>query len=502
MKTIVQGQYCGGLIHRFAFLSMSILATVWVGNLLAQETEPRTGTPSKLRDAPEAVFGQDPTSDELQRQDVEKFLLKEIGDLIPGGLGSGTSREEAAKAAVKAFLDDPEKTVDELEKVKATGSEVPPPSLLIAAMYYSIGNRVDGQRYLEDAAMQAPNLPTIYNAFARLAIADGRRTDAQVLMEKARSLIDAKTWSDEEAKFFELIYRDAMADLRMMQNEYGKVRELLESLVATHPELPKNYMRLAQIDFRQDRIEECLKNLQQFRRLTPDTRVPELLLATMFAQAGMDKQSEEWVSKALAQYSGEKSVVIEYVDWMVAHEKFERALEAIEKNRTLLADSPAVSMLEGKVAFAQERFADAEKIFSAVRVMEPTNIEVSTMLAISMAELGDRQKLEKALEIARQNAQLQSQNPVAMSVLGWLFFKQNNLQGAGEAFNRAVQLGQLPAEASFYIAKFVEARGQKDDALQLVESALMSRGLFLYRKQAEQLRAKLAPADQLAPPKQ
>ncbi len=487
-------------LRRVVFMAcLCWLSTIQV---LAQDAANRSDSSGKLKDAPEVTSPQDSSNDEAQRQELASFLLKEITDLIPGGIGAGTPREKAAMAAIQAFINEPNKALDHLKEMQATGTEVPPASLLLAAMYYAIGNRAEGLRYLEDAAMQAPNLPTIYNAFARLAIADGRKTDAQVLLEKLRSLIDAGKWSELERKFFDLLYRDSLADLKMMQNEYGKVRELLESLIASHPEIPKNYMRLAQIDFRQDRIDDCLKNLQTFRQLTPDTRVPELLLASMFAQAGQDQHSEEWVIKALSQYSGERSVVIEYIDWMVAHEKFDKAIEAIEKNRSLLGDSPAALMLEGKIAFAQERYADAEKIFLNLRVQEPTNIEVSTMLAVSMAELGDRQKLDKALEIARQNVQIQPQNPVTMSVLGWLLFKQNNLQAAADAFNRSIQLGQLPAESSYYIARFVEARGQKEDALQLLESTLQSRGLFLYRRQADQLRAKLAPTDRLAPPKQ
>ncbi|MEQ1904690.1 MAG: tetratricopeptide repeat protein [Pirellulaceae bacterium] len=438
-----------------------------------------------------------------QREAVIATFVKEINDLTPGGIEKDKDLKEAVKTAAGVFIEDPTSALEQLERLRKAYPVLPPGSLLVAALHYSAGNRTEGQRQLEDAANSHPNLPTIYNAFARLAIADGRRTDAVVLLEKSRNLIDSGSYSKEETDFYDMIYRDAMADLMLLRNDFGKAREFLESLIASAPTVAKNYMRLAQVDFRQEKIDECLKHLEEFRKIVPETRVPELMLATLYSQVGLDTQSKVWVEKALAKYPGEKAVVIEYVDWMVAHERFDEASASLEKSKDLLAGLPGVLMLKGKIAFAQQKFEDAEKIFAEVRTSEPSNVEVSTMLAISMAELGDKDKLEKAVEIAKQNAQLQQQNPVTLSVLGWVLFKQNNLQAAGDILNRATQLsqGQLAPESMYYIAKFLEARGQKEQALQFVTRSLDSTSLFLYRKAALELKQQLAPTGDLTPPK-
>ncbi len=484
-------------------LCLLAVGTTTDAMMLQESTEKAQGkTPTSN---PKSAGGKPQPSAEAaaQRETVVTTFAKEINDLTPGGIDKDKDLKEGVKAAVGVFIDDPTRALEQLDRLRKAYPALPPGALLVAALHYSAGNQTEGRRHLEDAANSHPNLPTIYNAFARLAIADGRRTDAVVLLEKSRALIDAGNYSKEETDFYDMIYRDAMADLMMLRNDFGKAREFLESLITNNPTIAKNYMRLAQVDFRQEKIDDCLKHLEEFRKIVPESRVPELMLATLYSQVSLDAQSKGWVDKALAKYPGEKAVVIEYVDWMVAHERFEEASAALEKSKNLVAGLPGVLMLKGKVAFAQQKFEEAEKIFTEVRSSEPTNVEVSTMLAISMAELGDKDKLEKALEIAKQNAQLDQQNPVTLSVLGWVLFKQNNLQAAGEFLNRATQItrGQLAPESLYYIAKFLETRGQKEQALQFVTQALDSTALFLYRKAALELKQQLAPTGELTPPK-
>ncbi len=429
-------------------------------------------------------------------------LVGEVDLLTPGGISNDAKLKEGVTSAVRAFIDgDAAGTYEQLERLRLAHSKLPPTSLVIAALHFTTGNVAEGARQLEDAANASPNLPKIYNAFARIAISQGRKTDARVLLEKSQTLIKENKWSAEDLAYFEKMHADAMADLLILRDDFGSAREFLEALLKNDPNMSKSIMRLAQIDFRQGKIEDCLKRLEEFRRLTPDSRVPELMLATLLAQTGDESSAENWVVKALEKYPAEQPVVLEYLDWMVAHENFEKADELLQRMEVKIGSLPAVLMLKGKMAFARQEYEQAEKLFSTLRTSEPTNAEVSTMLALSMAELNDPEKLQKAMEIAGQNVQLQPRNPTIMAVLGYLFLKSNNLPAAGEWLNRSTQSGTIAAESAFYIAEFLNKQGDKARALELVNTSLENRGLFLYRQPALQLKKQLSDKDEsLTPP--
>lgn len=434
-------------------------------------------------------------------------LLSEIHDLTPGGIRGAGELETGCQAAVRAFIDgDANGALEQFDRLRQKHPQLPPAALLLAGLFYSVGNAQQGSRWLEDAANANPDLPTIYNAFARLAIAQGRKTDARVLLEKSQSVLSGGTWSPTETEFFTKMYHDCMADLMLLRSDYADARRYLELLLQADPAMGKAVMRLAQVDFRQKKFSEALQRLEEFRKLAPESRVPELMLASMHAEDGQESEAANWVQKAFERYPEDNNVVLEYVDWMVAHEDFAAALGAIQKNESRVGMLPAVLMFRGKIAFAQMQYSQAEEYFSRVRASEPTNVEVSTMLAISMAEQNDADKLNKALEIAKQNVQLQPQNPVTASVLGWVLFKQNNLAGAGEWLNRAAQGGRLPPESAYYIAKFLMQQGAREQALEFTNNALKTSGLFLYRQPAEALQKELnnsAPGSSgtLNPPK-
>lgn len=436
------------------------------------------------------------------REEVEQALVNEIRELTPGGIATEGKLRDGVAAAVRAFLDnDPQGMLEQMDRLKGDFPELPPSSLALAALYFTTGNGNEGMWRLEEAANVAPTLPSIYNAFARVAISQGRLTDARVLLEKNDAMIQQGKWSKVQQDYFVNMHADAMADLLLARNDFGSARRYLTELLSRQPEMSKSVMRLAQIDFREKKLDDCLKRLEEFQKLNPDSRVPELMMATMLVQAGQEPEAEAWVQKALQKYPKNQAVLVEFVDWMVAHEKFDEAAAVLEQSETMIGSLPAIMMLKGKMAFAQGKYAEAEALFSTLRSSEPSNVEVATMLAIAMAEVNDPEKLGKAVEIAAQNAQLQPRNATTAAVLGYLLLKQKNLSGAGEWLNRSTQSGVISPEAAFYIAKFLSAQGDAARAVELVNNALSNPGLFLYRRQALELKQQLSGEEEsLTPP--
>ncbi len=434
-----------------------------------------------------------------EAEKIVNALFKEISDLTPGGTNDKSLRAGITEAIQTFLAGDGVKANEQFDVLHEKFPLLPPSAFLMASLYYSTGNAQEANRRLEEAAETDPELPSIYNAFGRIAISQNRMTDALVLLEKSQAVADAGTFSEVEMAFFQKNHEDAMADLMLIRNDFGSARKYLESLIAKYPNMTKTIYRLAQLDFRQGNTDAALKQLENFKRFSPGARVPELMIASMLVQGDKEKEAGAWVDKALAKYPNDNKVLLEYVDWMIAHENFEAVDKILASNGEKISNLPAVVMLKGKMAFARQQYEEAESFFSELRATEPSNIEVSTMLAIAMAERNDPGKLEKAVQMATQNMQLQQQNAIVMAVLGYLLLKQEKVQLAGEWLNRASASGNVPPETAFYIASFLQKQGDKVRATELVNSALSNKGLFLYRLPAQQLQKELASTPQNEP---
>ncbi|MFN5323238.1 MAG: tetratricopeptide repeat protein [Planctomycetota bacterium] len=419
-------------------------------------------------------------------------LTAEVAALTPGNLEQPPELKSEVTAAVTLLLEGKvEPARQKLDELRAKHPELPPVQLTLAAVYFAINNNQEGLRLLEEAATGHPDLPTIYNAFSRLAIAQRRRTDALALLDKARAKIDSGKWSELERGHFELAWLDAMSDLMMMRRDFGEARKYLDQILSRKPEDPRTVMRLAEVDFSQDKQADCLKGLQRFSELNPERPSPELMMATLLAASKRLPEADEWVEKARKAQPENPKVLIDYANWMLDREKFTEASSALEALQKVNPDQPAGSLLRAKVAFAGRDYAEAERLLGELRVSDPGNPDVANLWAMALAENPEQSKRQRALEVAAQNAQLQPQNPVAAAILGWVLFRQDDLNQAREWFGRASQSQRLTPEMAYFLAKFLQSSGQKEQALQLVTQALEQPGLFLYRTSARELRKEL-----------
>jgi predicted Zn-dependent protease len=464
-----------------------ILLAVWSQVAVAQDPSAAPAGESGTVANPQSS-----ETEETNRAALLERLTAEVAALTPGNLEQPPELKAEVTTAITLLLEGKvEPTRQKLDEMRSKHPQMPPVQLTLAAIYFAINNNPEGLRLLEEAATGHPDLPTVYNAFSRLAIAQRRRTDALALLDKARTKIDAGNWSEQERAHFELAWLDAMSDLMMMRRDFGEARKYLDQILGRRPNDPRTVMRLAEVDFSQDKPAECLKGLQRFSELTPERPSPELMMATLFAASKRLPEADEWVEKARQAQPENPKVLLDYANWMLDREKFAAATEALEALEKVSPDQPTGSLLRAKVAFASQDYASAEKILGILRVSDPGNPDVANLWAMALAENPDESKRQRALEVAAQNAQLQPQNPLAAAILGWVLFRQNDLNQAREWLGRASQSQRLTPEMAFFLAKFLQSSGQKEQALQLVTQALEQPGLFLYRTPARELRKEL-----------
>ncbi len=480
-----------------------VAAGTWVGQadgLPAPQTEkiptaaapqePATGDSAQLSGSENKQIPED-------RQRAIDFLVNELVQLTPGKSGLSAELKAAYATAAGNVVDTkPEEARATLDAAAAEHPTMPPAGLLMSAMYFAGGNAAQGSVMLEETSLKHADYPLVYTAFARLALSQQRRTDARVLLEKADQLMQANPATDPVvAAHFSDSNLDARIDLYILDQKVDQARQALEQLRERDPENARTWLRLGEVAFRQEKPEESLDFLKKYSAAEKNAPEAELLLATFYQQTGKAEEAGQWVQKAFENHPENVSVLTQYATWQVNQENFDLANQALAKVENLAGNMPAATLLKGKMAFAQQSYELAESRFAELVKLDPNNSEVANLWAMALAESSSSEKLARALEQAQKNMQQQPQNPFAATVLGWVYFRQKNMEQANVWFSRAAQSRNLPPEAAYYFARFLQKVGQTEQALQLVNGALESDNLFLYRNSAVALKGELTAAD-------
>lgn len=435
------------------------------------------------------------------RQRIVETLMAEANEMIPGDVDSSPERKTAALGYVNAFVDgDGEKVISLIKAQKQTDPLYPPTELIVAAMQFAVNNGAVGRQTLEKAALENPEYPGIFIAFARLAINENRQSDSLALLEKAKRLVDSGSWSEVENQHFQERYLDSLADVMMRYEKWNEANAILNQLEQISSGKPKTLVRQAEIAYRQQDADRSLRLLSQFSSKMADegteSRRPELMLATWFNRDGKTDEAQKWVELANENYPDDVDVMAEYADWMVGRERYADARIAIERIVKAKGETVATKFIKGKIAFAQGGYGLAEAHFSELSLREPGNFELANLWALSLIESRDQEKRQKALQVAQRNVQVQPNNGVALGILGWVFYKLGDPNQAQNWLNRAAQTRVNSPEISYFVATILSEQGQTAQAKQIIDAAVKHQGVFLYREPAVELQKSLAKKEE------
>ncbi len=422
-------------------------------------------------------------------------LLNELVNLTPGKVAEGTELHIAYTDAIKAFIaGDGQKAIGVLRAQAEANKVLPPAELLFSGLLYAINDTQRGLALLEDTANKNPDHPAVYMAFARLAIAQGRQTDAGALLEKCNRVFAAATLEPEEKTYYETQLLDAMATVAMEQKRFPDARKHVERLLVVSPGNPKAFLALAELEFEEGKIDSALQNLEKFRSAQPKARSPELVLAAWFTQRGKTKEAADWIQKASQKYPDDAGVQIEFANYCVNTKNFAAANEAIKKVESAVGESPASTLLKAKIAFATQSYGVAESHYKKLVDSAPNNFDAVNMYALSLIESSDQAKQQSARQIAQRNYQQVPDNQIAQAAFGWILLKSGQTEQAANLLGRAARSPELAPEIAYFLASYMHQTGKNEQARMVLEPALKNEGFFLYRVAANKLMKSISEA--------
>ena len=434
---------------------------------------------------------------QAQQQEALKkmndMLYKELDTLVPGEQAEGSPAAESLHAAVDAVMNrKADMAFVILEQAVTSNPEFPPAELLMAGLSFAAKDQRNGLQYLRKAAIKNPEHPAVYAAYGRMASGTNRSVDAKVHFEKLFNLLsDVK---DEAAlQHYQNEYLEGMSQAAAQLEDFKLSRELAGQLLERKPGNTNALQLLAKVAFEEGNLSEAATNLAKIREKNPETRAPEALIGTWFVQKNQPEKAVAWYNKLPAAYPNDASVQLEYAVWALTQEKVEAAAEAIAKAEAIDAPTLATRNLKGKIAFFQRKYDDAVEIYKALHEEFPANSEVSNMYVLSMIESSSAANKALANELANANLQKKPNNRILLATLGYVRLKTLGVnEQLTSIFAKVNQTrDRRTPEVDYFLASFLKEAGDTQNALKVLQQASQFSGLFLYRKQADQMRQAL-----------
>jgi tetratricopeptide (TPR) repeat protein len=365
--------------------------------------------------------------------------------------------------------------------------ELFPARLLFAKLCLLNEQPALGRAALEQAAVEKPDLPETYLVFGRLALREGRLTDAQLQLDKAAALADSGSWSEPLRTTFRLDAREGLAAVAERRKDWPAAAAALAAVLALDPSNGRARQRLAAALFRQGRHEQAHAELLQAVKDDATLEPAALVMGRLFAEEGDAAKAAEWMEGAVRSAPDDVRARRAFASWLLGQDRAERAKVQAEAAARLDPNSSETRLVRGLIAWYLKDYGTAEQIFQALHLESPADLTASNYWALALAEQSDPAKRQRAFQVAQVNARLHPNSAEALTTLGRASFQVGRFDEAEQELRAAMSSGTTSPEAAYYFARVLSARGRPDaEVVRWLKAGLDAPGRFAFRAEAQQ----------------
>ena len=469
--------------HRFCAV---VCATAISSTLLAQDNAA----------TPKPGNTQAPAGNQVDAAAVERAttnVRKAISVLIPGGIAEGTPRGDQFGSVIDKFGRGLARdAMDDLEKMCAADSELPPAEIIMAGLTFAVGDNKSGIALLESSAIKTPDYPGVYLSFAQLALNGGRVTDASLHADKTAKLIESGNLTPAQKDHFLKQYYEIASTIFSRRKQDSQADKMLELLQALAPNRPFYFYSKAELAFRAGKNEVALDFLKKHAQSIESKNLPELTLVDWLKNTGKTDSAEQLLVDTVTKNPNDATAQMTIARMHMAKENFPDAESAIKKFEQINGGEVNQSVdMKGRIAFAGGNYELAEAHFRNLNARTPNDPSTMNIYALSLVERNEAEKQKLARQLSGRVAERIPNNPLALASFGYICLKSGDKPLAQKLMQRVAMSRQATPEISYLLANWLVDTGQTKQAIDILKQAVDSKGLFLYRSESRRLLAKL-----------
>ncbi len=294
-----------------------------------------------------------------------------VAEPIPGGGDAGTSAkapaqpQEVTDAAELFKKGDYEGALKLLKEAAKKNADLPP-AQIIMARWFAQANVPMGVRWvLERAVVDAPGDPEAYVLIGNIALSERRVTEAQLLYEKADSLMAG--WKGNAKRKDALLpqIQSGLAATYENRDDWAGAQKHLEAWLKLDPKNIEALQRLAQCLFQQKKVPEALEGLKEAAKIEPDLLTPEATLAQWFARTGDKVNARKWMIDALNAAPKDPKTRLVAAQWAWETGQLDEAKQQADAALRLDPKYFEAKNFRGVIAVFQKDYRTAEAYFES-----------------------------------------------------------------------------------------------------------------------------------------
>ncbi len=416
-----------------------------------------------------------------------------------------------------------------LNQARKDNPKLPPAELMLAQMLASANQGQAARAELERCVKMNPDDPEAYLIFGDGAFADGRVTDAEMEFAKAKALTANFKENAKRERNFNVRSEAGLAAVCEAREDWDGAKTHLEAWLTIVDPLPAKapagspprekdsapaHERLGRVLFKADKSNDkkvgARAAFEQFQMaVQADEKSPaaEIALAQLYEEAKLHERATHFVSLAVQGVNSQQAVdtqlatLLAAAHWALESDQINEARDYSSQALRVSPKSLEAKFLRGVAARLLGDTKTAETEFEEVFLASPGNFAASNQYAQVLAEQNDKEKRDKALEIARMNEKMfGGQNSGARGIetaatLGWVLFQMDKVTEAGQVMEAILKSGNANPDSLYYAARILKERGQPENAVKLLQAALKNYKAFVHRNDAKSLLVKLGGSE-------
>jgi tetratricopeptide (TPR) repeat protein len=127
---------------------------------------------------------------------------------------------------------------------------------------------------------------------------------------------------------------------------------------------------------------------------------------------------------------------------------------------------------------------EAERLLLRVLETNPNNFGLTNNLIWALARSKEKEKLERAYQLAESNLRKNPLSIEAVATLAWTQLRLGKVSEATETLERPTSNRNLSRDAAYFLAKTKEAEGKAEESKKILDGAIRARGEFFHLKAA------------------
>jgi len=320
--------------------------------------------------------------------------------------------------------------------------------------------------HLKNAVREEPDNVSIRLQMARIFITTGQGVQADVELDKARSLgakpVDTAVLS---------------AKSKLLQGEFGQLTENINLIDLPQSEIAKLRAIQGHAFFEQREFSKALQMYQRAVRLSPGELEVELGRAKMFRINGEAENERQQVIKLLKSYPDNADVLIVAGNYYRIHSNYEKSLELFNQAGAIQPSNVNVWFGVVRAHIGAQNYNDAKIEIEKVLKNFPEHQVGNYLLAVIAFEERNFDRAKAAIDIVLKG---EKRNFEAMKLQSIIFLQQGKYSESEKAIKKYLQFHPGDVSAQKTLASVYLKRKQGTLALEILKPLEKLNDAYIY----------------------